>query len=141
VIYASSATDAVDGSVATHCSHASGAVFPVGTTTVSCSARDAHGNARSGSFTVIVKPLPRPDLTVAVAPTRFTVTNAGDAASGSFTVTVQGVGTFTYASLAPGASASRAVACASVPRQVTVDPANQVAESNEQNNGAKLPAC
>jgi hypothetical protein len=58
--FAASATDAVDGSVAVTCDHASGATFAVGTTTVSCSATDAAGNAATGSFTVTVRPQPQP---------------------------------------------------------------------------------
>jgi hypothetical protein len=51
---AATATDVVDGAVTPTCSPASGSVFPVGTTTVSCSATDAHGNPGSGSFKVTV---------------------------------------------------------------------------------------
>jgi hypothetical protein len=50
-----SATDAVDGLVSVSCSPAQG-VFPVGTTTVTCSARDAAGNSAMSTFTVIVIP-------------------------------------------------------------------------------------
>jgi subtilase family serine protease len=88
-----------------------------------------------------VTPLPRPDLVVSVTSTSFTVTNAGNAGAGPFTVAVQGVGTFTFRGLAPGTSATRSVSCASVQRTVTVDPQNQVAESNELNNTARIPAC
>lgn len=55
VTYASSATDLVDGSVPVGCSRGSGSVFPVGTTTVTCTATDAHGNSTAGSFTVTVQ--------------------------------------------------------------------------------------
>jgi hypothetical protein len=48
------ASDIVDGSVATSCSPASGSTFALGTTTVDCSATDAHGNTGSGGFTVTV---------------------------------------------------------------------------------------
>jgi HYR domain len=51
---APTATDLVDGSVPVNCSPASGSVFPLGTTTVNCSATDAHGNTATGSFTVFV---------------------------------------------------------------------------------------
>jgi hypothetical protein len=50
--FSATSTDAVDGSVPVTCSAASGFKFPVGTTTVSCSATDAHGNTANGSFTV-----------------------------------------------------------------------------------------
>jgi hypothetical protein len=54
VNYSASATDLVDGAVAITCSPASGSSFAVGTTTVSCSATDAHNNTANGSFTVTV---------------------------------------------------------------------------------------
>jgi Tol biopolymer transport system component len=49
------ATDRVDGSVAVECSPASGSTFPLGTTEVTCTARDKAGNKASESFTVTVK--------------------------------------------------------------------------------------
>ena len=52
--YTATATDLVDGSVPVSCSPASGSAFPVGTTTVSCSATDAHGNTATGSFRITV---------------------------------------------------------------------------------------
>jgi large repetitive protein len=55
VSYAASATDLVDGSVAVPCSPASGLPFALGSTTVTCSAIDAHGNTASASFTVTVQ--------------------------------------------------------------------------------------
>jgi hypothetical protein len=48
------ATDTVDGDVAVSCDHASGAVYPVGVTTVVCGATDQHGNTGSTSFTITV---------------------------------------------------------------------------------------
>lgn len=55
VTYTASATDDVDGTVAVQCAPASGSVFPLGTTTVTCSATDTAGNTATGSFTVTVK--------------------------------------------------------------------------------------
>jgi hypothetical protein len=49
------ATDIVDASPTVACSPASGWTFPVGTTTVTCTATDASGNDSSGSFTVTVE--------------------------------------------------------------------------------------
>ncbi len=49
-----SATDIVDGSLPAPCSPGSGSKFPVGTTTVTCSATDSHGNTGHASFTVTV---------------------------------------------------------------------------------------
>jgi HYR domain len=40
------------------CDHASGSTFPVGTTTVNCSATDAAGNSRTASFPVVVAATP-----------------------------------------------------------------------------------
>ena len=50
-----SASDTVDGSVAVTCDHNSGDIFPLGDTTVSCSATDSNGNIASGSFKVTVE--------------------------------------------------------------------------------------
>jgi RNA polymerase sigma factor (sigma-70 family) len=142
VTYSASATDSVDGPLTPTCTPPSGAVFPVGSTTVTCTARDAHGNERSESFTVTVTPFPQPDLVFSsVSGTSFTITNRGNAAAGLFRVTVQGVGTFTIRGLAAGASVTRTVTCASIQRTITVDSQNQVAESNETNNTARIPPC
>jgi len=53
VDYRASAFDLVDGRIAPTCSP-SGFRFGLGTTLVSCSAKDAHGNVARGSFTVTV---------------------------------------------------------------------------------------
>ena len=67
VTFSVTATDAVDGAVTPSCSPASGATFPLGQTTVTCSAQDAHGNKASQSFlvsvTVAPPPPPGPDQT------------------------------------------------------------------------------
>ncbi len=60
--FATSASDVVDGSVAVDCDHASGDAFPLGTTTVSCTAADAAGNSTSGSFNVTVTDTTAPAL-------------------------------------------------------------------------------
>ncbi|MGI8708072.1 MAG: HYR domain-containing protein [Actinomycetota bacterium] len=55
VNYTSPAThDAVDGNGTATCTQASGSTFPIGNTTVTCSATDLHGNTATGSFTVKV---------------------------------------------------------------------------------------
>ena len=51
---APTATDIVDGSVAASCDKASGSVFPLGSTTVTCTAKDAAGNIGTETFTVTV---------------------------------------------------------------------------------------
>ena len=54
VSYIATANDLVDGAVPVTCAPASGSEFSVGTTTVNCSATDAHLNTANGSFTVTV---------------------------------------------------------------------------------------
>lgn len=46
------ASDLVEGSLTTRCSPASGSTFPLGTTTVGCSATNSLGQTVSGTFTV-----------------------------------------------------------------------------------------
>lgn len=46
------------------CDHASGSTFPLGETTVTCSASDAAGNEASGSFTVTVADTIAPSLSL-----------------------------------------------------------------------------
>lgn len=64
VTFFTSAIDLVDGSVAVNCDADSGDTFPLGTTTVSCSATDAHSNTASGSFTVTVQDTTGPSLSL-----------------------------------------------------------------------------
>jgi hypothetical protein len=59
-----SAIDIVDGVVPASCDHASGATFALGTTTVQCTATDAHHNVGTGSFLVIVRDTTPPVLTL-----------------------------------------------------------------------------
>jgi hypothetical protein len=54
VEFGASASDVVDGLVAVSCVPASGSLFPVGTTTVTCSATDRRANASSAAFAVTV---------------------------------------------------------------------------------------
>jgi hypothetical protein len=49
--YTASATDNIDGVVPVTCAPASGSTFPLGVTTVTCTATDTHGNTGSASFT------------------------------------------------------------------------------------------
>jgi hypothetical protein len=48
------ATDTVDGMVPVTCAPASGSTFPIGTSTVTCSATDTDGNTATATFTIIV---------------------------------------------------------------------------------------
>jgi hypothetical protein len=50
VSYAASASDTVDPAPRVSCTPAAGALLPLGTTAVSCTATDASGNASQGSF-------------------------------------------------------------------------------------------
>jgi X-Pro dipeptidyl-peptidase len=54
VSYTATATDTQDAAPAVTCDRASGSKFPVGTTTVTCTATDANGNATTKSFAVTV---------------------------------------------------------------------------------------
>jgi hypothetical protein len=59
------ATDAVDGPIAVViCSPVSGSMFPLGTTAVTCSATDSHGNTGTASFSVNVVDTTKPTLVV-----------------------------------------------------------------------------
>jgi hypothetical protein len=54
------AVDIVDGAVPVFCVPPSGSLFPIGTTTVTCTATDAHGNASARTFTVTIQGDTRP---------------------------------------------------------------------------------
>jgi uncharacterized repeat protein (TIGR01451 family) len=64
VPFGATAGDVVDGLRPVTCTPASGSVFPLGTTTVFCSASGAHGDTASGSFpvTVTLEPLVNPPV-------------------------------------------------------------------------------
>ncbi|MBI3329040.1 MAG: HYR domain-containing protein, partial [Nitrospinae bacterium] len=85
VSYTATATDAVDGSRPVTCTPASGSTFPLGPTTVTCSASDTRGNTATGSFTVTVV-----DTTPPVLSLPSNITAEATAASGravSYTAT------------------------------------------------------
>jgi len=96
VTFSASASDAVDGTVAVTLSPASGSTFPLGTTTVNATARDAAGNIAIGSFTVTVRDTTAPVLSLpasgtveATGPGGASVTytgSASDLVSGAVTV-------------------------------------------------------
>lgn len=82
---AATATDLVDGSPAATCDLASGHEFPLGTTTVTCSATDAAGNTVQETFDVTVEDTTKPDLRV---PADWTVEADGPAGTDvTFTAT------------------------------------------------------
>ncbi len=87
VSYAVSATDNIDASVTPTCNQPSGSSFPVGTTTVNCSATDSHGNTANGSFTITVVDQTAPLLTVPVNQVVGATSSAGAAVAYSVSAT------------------------------------------------------
>jgi hypothetical protein len=80
VMFTASAVDLVDGPRTVSCVPASGSVFALGTTTVACSTADLHGNAASGSFSVLVTPKnPKPPKVTAPKNIRVEATGPGGA--------------------------------------------------------------
>jgi hypothetical protein len=61
---APTATDAADGPEPVSCGPASGSTFPLGVTTVTCTASDSHGNTSNASFTISVVDTTKPSLIV-----------------------------------------------------------------------------
>ena len=53
-VYVATASDDLDGPIAPSCAPASGSAFALGTTAVTCTASDAHGNGASATFHVTV---------------------------------------------------------------------------------------
>jgi len=62
VSYTATANDLVDGSRPVTCDQPSGSTFPLGTTTVQCTATDTHNNTAHGSFTVTVQDTTPPTI-------------------------------------------------------------------------------
>ncbi len=87
VTYAATATDGIDPTPGVSCSPASGSTFPLGITTVTCSASDASGNASLAAFSVTVVDTTAPALTVPSDITVETGNPAGLAVSFSVTAT------------------------------------------------------
>ena len=98
VSYDVSAIDETDGAVEVSCDAVSGSAFPIGTSTVTCSATDAAGNEGSGSFFVTVSAAPQPEPTATAEivsepsattePAAPTATNADDQLEPAATNTV-----------------------------------------------------
>jgi HYR domain len=81
------ATDLVDGALPASCTPASGSTFPVGTTGVTCSATDGHGNTGTNSFAVTVT---FSDITAPVIDSHADITEEATSPSGAvatFTLT------------------------------------------------------
>jgi hypothetical protein len=71
------ATDAAEGPKPVSCSPTSGSTFPLGGTTVNCTASDSHGNTSSASFAVTVVDTTKPNLIVPVDRTVYADTPSG----------------------------------------------------------------
>jgi HYR domain len=87
VTYTATATDLVDGSVPVSCSPESGSVFPLETTTVTCTATDAHHNTATGSFTVTVQDTTPPPLKLPGDITTYSTGSTGIAVTYTATAT------------------------------------------------------
>ncbi len=85
VSFSAVARDVVDGTIAASCDPPSGDTFPLGTTTVNCSATDAAGNTSRGSFTVTVRDTTAPVLTLPASKTEEATGPTGAAVSFSTT--------------------------------------------------------
>ena len=77
VTFATSAQDLVDGAVGSVCDLPSGWTFPIGTTTVTCSAYDTSGHNASGAFDVTVQDSTAPKLSLPSAITAQAIDAAG----------------------------------------------------------------
>ncbi|MCC6222619.1 MAG: HYR domain-containing protein [Thermoleophilia bacterium] len=85
--YSATATDAVDGTLTPSCGPiASGATFPIGTTTITCTATDATGNPGSGTATVTVTAPPNSPPVLAL-PGAITSEAAGPLTAITYSVT------------------------------------------------------
>ena len=116
-----------------------GAVAP-GSHTFAVRATDAAGNTGAAATHAWTIAQPLPDLVVtALRETSFTVTNTGTAAAGPFVVSVTLIGTFSFAGLAPGESATRTwSACRRGTLTTIADRGRTVTESDEANNTRSL---
>ncbi|MGI0049878.1 MAG: HYR domain-containing protein, partial [Nitrososphaera sp.] len=76
VTFTATATDIVDGSRPVTCTPASGSTFPLGTTTVACSATDTRGNTASGSFSITIRDTTAPTVSITSPANGVTVQGA-----------------------------------------------------------------
>ena len=92
VSYQVTATDNVDGTITAVSNPPSGSIFPIGTTTVTCSATDKAGNTAKVTFTVTVKDTTPPDtaITAAVDGNNKAVSNGGSTLYHSVQITFSG---------------------------------------------------
>jgi hypothetical protein len=85
VTFTASATDLVDGATAVACSRASGSMFPIGPTVVTCTSTDSRGNTGSATFTVTVTDTAAPTITCPADLTTEATSSAGAVATFSAT--------------------------------------------------------
>ena len=90
VTFQATATDVIDGNVPVTCVPASGSRFPVGMTTVNCSATDTSANTSEGSFTVHVTSTEPERLMIHVPPDITAEAEGQSGAVVTFTVTADG---------------------------------------------------
>ena len=112
-VFTASALDNIDGAIAAGCSPASGSTFPIGATTVTCTATDSSGNAGTASFVVTVIDT--------VAPALLLPANISAVATGTGTTAP-----VTYTASATDLGAGIAVTCTSTAGTVEVFPATQL---------------
>jgi len=79
--YDASASDTLSGLATFSCSPPSGSTFPIGSTSVNCTATDVAGNSFTSSFNVIVADTTPPALTL---PGNFTIATPGTSAVATF---------------------------------------------------------
>ncbi|HEY8777811.1 MAG TPA: CARDB domain-containing protein [Gaiellaceae bacterium] len=110
-------------------------VSPVQTTTSTTTTTTTTG-------TTTTTPQARPDLTISsLTKDTVVVANIGNAAAGSFVVTVTttaGASNFQVPGLTPGQSASLTFFCRAGAVSALADSASQITESNETNNAAAI---
>jgi hypothetical protein len=87
VTYAATATDNLDGAITPTCAPASGQMFPLGATTVTCTAADKAGNVATKSFKVTVSTPTAPTITVPADRTVGAPSAAGDVVNYTVTAT------------------------------------------------------
>jgi len=81
------ASDLVDGAITPVCTPAPGALYALGSTLVTCTATDAHGNASHTTLTVTVRDTTAPSLTVPASVVADATTPTGGRASWNATAT------------------------------------------------------
>lgn len=97
----SSATDVVDGTLTPTCAPGTGATFPLGPTTVTCTATDAHANTATGSFTITVVDTTAPVVSVPANIAMFATSADGAVVTFASPIATDAVGGSTLAVCAP----------------------------------------